>query len=437
MTYQNALDFLYNQFPDFSKYGQTALRPGLENIKKLCQSYQNPHQNLKYIHVAGTNGKGSICHFLASIFKESGYKVGLFTSPHLHNFTERICVDGIPISKNYIITFTKKLIEKKLDYNPSFFEITTCMAFCYFKSKHVDIVILETGLGGRLDSTNIVLPILTIITNIGLDHQQFLGNTRKKIAVEKAGIIKKNIPCVVGQKDSDMTSVFSNYSKKAPLYWSDDFYSVNFSTLKKNNYLVINYNAHYKFKKITIRSGLIGHYQINNISTILTSIDVLKSHYPEYKNLNVKAGLKNVQINFPLNGRWQIISNKPKIIIDVAHNLPGFEALKKNILSLNQNHKLYILMGVSQDKDYKKMLKLLPMDAYYIFCQADSKRALLASKLNKISAVQKPNTVHFKEIKDSLNYIKETLKKTDILIVTGSIYFVSDVLKNNLLDQFN
>ena len=427
MTYREAENFLFNQFSDFSKYGQKAYNPGLQNISELCLAFENPHLKLQCIHVAGTNGKGSVCHLLCSVLMEQGYKVGLFTSPHLIDFRERIQVNGQYISKNFIINFLKKLSQKSFTNKPSFFEITTCLAWCYFVHEKVDYVVLETGLGGRLDSTNLINPILSVITNIGLDHAEILGNSRQKIAVEKCGIIKKDKPCVIGETDAVVQPIFSQYNKLAPLVYAQKNFNVEkyFDTNQQNKFIVFNKKT--KVKSI-YKCGLFGSYQVKNMATVLTTVACLKSLKIKISTSAIKNGLEKIHKNCPLNGRWQILNTNPHIIIDVAHNPEGSKYLLKDLKNIHGNKK-YIFMGTSAEKDFTKMIATFPKSYYFYFSKANNPRAIDPKLLHlKALELKKPNT-YFEQINTAWKELKSILNKDDLVIITGSIFFVNDWLK--------
>ncbi len=427
MTYREAEHFLFNQFNDFSKYGRSAYNPGLQNISELAQAFDNPQNKIKCIHVAGTNGKGSVCHLLCSILMEQGYSVGLYTSPHLIDFRERIQINGQFISKKFILHFIQQLRKKTLTNKPSFFEITTCLAWCYFAYSKVDYVVLETGLGGRLDSTNIVNPILSIITNIGLDHAEILGDTRQKIAVEKAGIIKNNRPCVIGETDATIQPVFSKYQKIAPLIYAQKCFKVELKSAKNNSDTFI--ASHKKSpKKIQLHSGLYGTYQTKNISTVLTATEVLKSLKIKISATAIKKGLAQVQKNCPLFGRWQVLNTAPYIITDVAHNSEGCKNVLKDVKNIPAKKK-YVFMGTSADKDYMKMIAIFPKNIQFVFSKAKNPRALephilheKALKLNRLSS-------YYQHISEAWKELSLKLTKDDAVIIIGSIFFVSEWLQ--------
>ena len=389
----------------YQRQGKTAFKKKLTNILALSKHLDFPEKKFKSIHIGGTNGKGSTSHMLASILQESGYKVGLYTSPHLKDFRERIKVNGTCIRKNCVINFIKRnkpFLEKQ---GLSFFEMTVGMAFEHFAKKEVDIAIIEVGLGGRLDSTNIILPEISVITNIGLDHTQFLGETLAEIAFEKAGIIKPNTPVVIGELQTETLAVFK---KKAS---------------KENAELVLAKN----FKGEILHSDLKGKYQVHNIRTALQTIAILKEKDFSISNLNITNGLLNVVKNTGLQGRWQILSEKPKIILDTAHNKEGLTYTMQQ-LSEEKYNKLHIVLGVVDDKNLNNIFPLFPTKPTYYFCQANVPRALdkeiLAKKANHFNLLG--NT--YSSVQTALQNAIENASIDDVIYVGGSTFVVAEVV---------
>ena len=350
MTYEQTIDYLFNRLPNYQKQGKSAYKADLSNITALCNVLDNPQEKIKTIHVAGTNGKGSTCHMLSSVFQEAGYKVGLFTSPHLLDFRERIKINGEMISKEDVVSFVGNFLPDFEKINSSFFEWSTALAFHYFEKYKVDIAIIETGLGGRLDSTNIINPELSIITNISLDHGNILGNTLEEIAIEKAGIIKPNTSVVIGDENDSLSSVISERANSiaAPIYFSES--NSNYST------------------------DLKGLYQKHNINTVLKAIETLNPTW-SISEQHIKDGLLNITKNTKIRGRWEILSQEPKTICDVGHNEAGVREIVKQLLSESFD-KLHIIWGMASDKDIESILNLLPKSAIYYFCAANTDRAL-------------------------------------------------------------
>jgi dihydrofolate synthase / folylpolyglutamate synthase len=431
MTYKATLQYLYAQLPIFQRIGAAAYKPDLSNTIALCQALNNPHENLKCIHVAGTNGKGSTSHMLASIFQEAGYKVGLYTSPHLLDFRERIKINGKPISKKFVINFTKKnkhLFEK---IKPSFFEMTVGMCFHYFKEKKVDIAIIETGLGGRLDSTNVITPLLSVITNISLDHMNLLGDSIPKIAAEKAGIIKHHVPVVIGEKEKESAKVFiakANASKTS-IYFTSDAIKIKAEQL---NYSKKNLKRYYSIEsdeRIRLQSELCGNYQSKNIATVWQSISTFLHYNKTYtiSKQQLVKGIENVISNTGLLGRWQKIKNKPLVICDTGHNEAGIKALVEQINEVPYKQ-LHFVIGMVNDKDISKILSLLPKKAIYYFTKAGIPRALDEKELAKKGASKSLQGKTYKNVKLAFKSALKNAKQKDLIFIGGSTFIVADFL---------
>ena len=401
MIYQDTLDYLFSQLPMYQRSGAAAYKEDIGNIIKACDILQDPHKKFKSIHIAGTNGKGSTAHMLASILQEAGFKAGLYTSPHLKDFRERIKINGKMISKNQVIDFVKKNKTEFEKINMSFFEYTVAMAFDYFAESQVDIAIIETGLGGRLDSTNIISPELSVITNIGYDHTNLLGSKLEQIAKEKAGIIKKNTPVVIGRKQEKIINdIFkiTAYNKKSKIFFSE-----------------INNN---------ISCDLKGEYQNENINTTIKAIEVLNWNID---NKNIYKGLKNVIKNTGLNGRWQIISKNPHIICDTGHNQDGIKNITRQLKKINFNN-LHFIFGTVKDKNITEIIKLLPKGAMYYFCAANIDRAFNPSKLKDISLELNLQGNAYNSVKDAYNNAISNYKKDDLIFIGGSTFVVAEIL---------
>ena len=435
MRYQETIDYLYTRLPMFSRIGAAAIKPNLDNTIAICEFLGHPEKKIKTIHIAGTNGKGSTSHMLASIFQEAGYKTGLYTSPHLYDFRERIKVNGQMCSQDFVIDFTNKVkpcIEK---IEPSFFEITVGMAFDYFVQEKVDIAIIETGLGGRLDSTNVIEPELSIITNIGFDHMALLGNTLEAIASEKAGIIKKDTPVVIGTLDTATKKVFEDKANKenAPIYFAEDF--IEFKSFQ-NNWQ----NALFEFnqpmihlldaplfpKNFTIECDLPAKYQAKNLKAVLVAAQLLSTMGWKLTSGKVMKALSQIKKNNGLMGRWECIQSNPRIVLDVAHNEHGIKAMLDQ-LATTHYEQLYIVTGMVKDKDIDAMLTLLPKNANYYFTQSHLPRALAANEL-----AEKANAFSLKgEIYSDVNIALETAaakaNDKDLILVIGSVYLVAEV----------
>ncbi len=405
MTYQEAIDWLFVQLPMYQKQGQKAYKADLSNIQLLAKHLNNPETTFKSIHVAGTNGKGSTSHMIASVLQEAGYKVGLYTSPHLKDFRERIRINGKMISKNHVVDFVKNNISFFKREQLSFFEMTVGLAFQYFSKEEVDIAVVEVGLGGRLDSTNILKPEISVITNIGLDHTHILGNTHAKIAYEKGGIIKQNTPCVIGQIRPDTLPIFEELATKndAPLILAESRLSKNYST------------------------DLLGNYQKENIRTAITTIKELIEQNWNITDENIKLGLSNVIKNTKLQGRWQQLSEKPKVICDTAHNREGLRITMEQ-LKLEKADQIHIVLGMVSDKNIEAVIDLFPKDAIYYFCQPNNPRALDADSLVDLfkNSIKKHNV--FPSVNDAYKSAFKKANDTDVIYVGGSTFVVAEVL---------
>ena len=405
MTYEETVEYLFHVTPVFEKTGASAYKEGLSNTHALDEHFGHPHRQFKTIHVAGTNGKGSCSHTLAAILQSAGYKVGLYTSPHLVDFRERIRVNGQCISKEYVVDFVEQERSFFEPLHPSFFELTTAMAFKYFAEQAVDIAVIEVGLGGRLDCTNIITPVLSIITNISFDHTQFLGNTLAKIAGEKAGIIKKNVPVVIGETTPETLPVFQKKAaaKSAPLHLAEAFEV-----------------AHdYDFE-------LKGLYQQKNKQTILCAVNCLKDvlTIPEEA---IKKGMAHVCELTGLTGRWQTLQTRPLVICDTGHNVGGWQYLAEQIKAQTCKT-LRIVFGMVDDKDINTVMQLLPKQAVYYFTQASSHRAIPVHKVQEIAKAHQLEGTTFSNVKDAYQQALSDAHPEDFIFVGGSSYLVADLL---------
>ncbi len=404
MNYQETLDYLFSRLPMFQRVGNTAFKKNLSNTIRLATILDNPQDKFKSIHVAGTNGKGSVSHSLASILQEQGYKVGLYTSPHLVDFRERVRINGEVIIEKYVVDFVAKHQDAFNEIQPSFFEWTVALAFNYFASEKVDFAVIETGLGGRLDSTNIITPILSVITNISYDHQSILGDTLELIGAEKAGIIKTGIPVVIGQ-DSGIRAVFEQKAlqEKAPIYFSESD-NANLPEFE-----------------------LKGSYQKANLLTILKSCEVL-SNYIKLDDKNIISGLKSVTTNTGLRGRWETLSTTPLTICDTGHNVEGIKAIVNQLKSIPHN-KLHFIITVVNDKDINAILKLLPTRASYYVSEAKIPRALKKEALLDLMKENGLNGNIYNTIKDAIQTAQETANQDDFIFIGGSTYTVAEALE--------
>lgn len=405
MDYRETLDWMFAQLPMFQRQGKPALKKDLTNILLFAKSLGNPQNKFKSIHVAGTNGKGSVSHMLASVFQEAGYKTGLYTSPHLKDFRERIKINGKEVSQDFVVDFikdNKDFLEKQ---KPSFFEMSTAMAFDCFAKQNVDIAIIETGLGGRLDSTNIISPELSIITNIGLDHTQFLGNSLAEIAAEKAGIIKPETPIVIGESQPETIPVFREIAKQknAPIFFADE---TSFEALP---------------------CGLKGNYQQKNTKTVQQSVSVLKDLGWKITAENLSEGLKKVVQNTNIRGRWEILREHPKAICDVAHNKEGLKYVL-NQLAKEEHDVLHIVLGVVNDKDLTGILPLFPKTASYYFCRPDIPRGLDADLLKETANRFGLKGKTYSSVQKAYKAALEKAGNNDLIFVGGSTFVVAEVL---------
>lgn len=425
MNYEETVNYLYSQHPAFQRVGGAAYKAGLDTSCALDRLYNHPHKSYRCIHVGGTNGKGSVSHTIASILQKSGYKVGLYTSPHLLDFRERIRVNGTMIPKGQVVDFVADYISKGYSGSPSFFELTMMMAFDYFRKEHVDYAVIEVGLGGRLDSTNIITPILSIITNISFDHTQFLGNTLVSIAQEKAGIIKRNVPAVIGEAEGDVREVFVKASQlvDAPIVFSQD--SNEIREFKRNEDLTIDYNTR-NFGVIT--SELSGFCQQHNANTILHAVSELRKMNVVLPDKAVKEGFKNVCELSGLMGRWMKINNSPLTICDTGHNVGGFTYIASQLEGLKCNN-LRIVIGFVNDKDITHILQLLPKKAKYYFTQAQIPRAQSAEVVKNMARAEGLYGDDYPTVGQAYDAALCDSQEADAIFVGGSTFIVADFLK--------
>ena len=404
MKYQETVDFLFAQFPAFQKDGSSAYKPGLSRIFELSELVGNPHEKFKSVHLAGTNGKGSTSHMLASVLQEAGYKVGLFTSPHLKDFRERIKINGVEVGEEFVVDFVSKFKISASEIKPSFFEYTTVMAFDFFAKEKVDIAIIETGLGGRLDCSNIITPEVAVITNIGLDHVQFLGGTLGEIAKEKAGIIKYNVPVVIGRKQGETVTVFDFFAiqNKSKIYWAE------------------NTNVDYN-------SDLKGWYQKENIKTAVSTLNILREESWDISLGSIEKGLLNVVKNTGLKGRWQSLGEYPKVICDTGHNEDGLKQITAQ-LRAESYEQLHIVWGMVDDKDATSILKLLPKDAKYYWCKPQIGRGLAVKDLVKVAQGLGLVGEEFASVELAKKHALSMATSNDMLFIGGSTFVVAEVI---------
>ncbi len=403
MNYPETLAWLFNQLPMYQRVGKAAYKADLNNTIALCKLLGNPEKKLKSIHIAGTNGKGSTAHMLASVLQTAGYKTGLYTSPHLKDFRERIKINGQEITEDYVVAFIDKYKNDFSTMGLSFFEMTVGLAFDYFVNEDIDIAVVEVGMGGRLDSTNVLQPEVSVITNIGLDHTQFLGDTLAKIAGEKAGIIKTNTPVVIGETQAETKAVFETRANElnAPIYFADEMQFPQYNT------------------------DLRGNYQVHNIKTVLQTIDLLKN-YPVDTD-SIIAGLANTVQNTNLMGRWQVLGTEPLIVCDVAHNVAGLTETMQQVANTNYK-KLHIVYGMVNDKDPNAALNLLPKNATYYFCKPNIPRGLEAEELKEIASKTNLSGRAYNTVAKALEAAKKAAKADDMIYVGGSVFVVAEVV---------
>lgn len=427
MTYHQTLNYLYEKLPMFSRVGAAAYKKDLHNTVALCEFIGNPQRRVKTVHIAGTNGKGSVSHMLAAIFQSAGYKTGLYTSPHLRDFRERIRINGEMMPENDVVDFVARIKPAMESIEPSFFEITVAMAFDHFERQQVDIAIIETGLGGRLDSTNIITPELSVITNIGWDHMNILGNTLEAIAGEKAGIIKTGVPVVIGETLPETrpvfletaaivkSSIFFAYEQRAAIEWKYDggelvVEVVKLGTDEKNFY----------------RLDLPGIYQTRNLITVLEAVHQLNLLGWNLHETQVKNGLRKVKKTTGLHGRWDVIRQHPEVVLDVAHNAEGIQQVLRQVEIIEPAH-LHMVIGMVKDKDIDKVLAQLPAYASYYFTQAHIPRALDAALLKEQAERFRLRGQAYEDVNTALKAAIAAAKKEDLIIVCGSVFVIGEV----------
>jgi dihydrofolate synthase/folylpolyglutamate synthase len=427
MTYRETIDYLYAKLPMFSRIGAAAIKKDLHNTIALCEALNNPYKKFKTIHIAGTNGKGSVSHMLAAILQTAGYKTGLYTSPHLHDFRERIKVNGKMVSEQFVIDFTKQIQSQIELLEPSFFEITVAMAFEYFAQEQVDLAVIETGLGGRLDSTNVITPELSIITNIGWDHMNLLGNTLEQIAFEKAGIIKQNIPVVIGESLSDTEPVFFQKAKEkeAPIVFARDHFTTEEAIILKNRLrVIVKHNS--TSTPLSYELDMNGFYQTKNLCTVLTAVEQLQKLGWKIHNDEVQTALSNTKKINGLHGRWEEIQQNPSVVLDVGHNEDGMKQIVQQLQFCTYGQ-LHIIIGMVKDKEIEKVLALLPQHAHYYFTKAQIQRALdenlLKEKALKFGLIGES----YADVNKALNYAKQNASAKDMILVCGSVFVVGEV----------
>ncbi|MBS1635627.1 MAG: bifunctional folylpolyglutamate synthase/dihydrofolate synthase [Bacteroidetes bacterium] len=428
MTYNQTLDYLFSRLPMFQRIGQAAYKADLKNTLAICQALGNPEKSLKCVHIAGTNGKGSSSHMLAAILNQAGYKTGLYTSPHLKDFRERIKINGKMISQKEVVQFVEQYKEAFEKIEPSFFEWTVGLAFYYFAKEEVDVAIIETGLGGRLDSTNVITPVTSLITNIGMDHMYLLGDTLQKIATEKAGIIKSRIPVVISQYQPEVGPVFVERAKelKSPIEFAEKNFKV-LSVAHDKEFLKVGLLNKKNNQTIHLDLDLQGTYQVKNVMGVLNAVDFIRQKGFIIEDEHIAKALKQVVKLTGLEGRWQTLSTKPLVIADTGHNEDGIKEVLAN-LKRYAYKKLHIVLGMVSDKEISNILGLLPKDAVYYFCKASIPRALDEQELMAQAKKAGLKGLAYKTVPDALKAAKKQAKAGDLVFVGGSTFTVADAL---------
>ena len=428
MTYKETLDYLYKQLPMYQRVGKAAYKADLNNTIELDNYLDNPHTKFKSIHIAGTNGKGSVAHSLSSVLQEAGYKVGLYTSPHYLDFRERIKINGEMVSEEFIVDFTAKHSGFFSKLKASFFEITVAMAFEYFAQQKIDIAVVEVGMGGRLDSTNIISPLISVITNIGYDHTQFLGTELPQIASEKAGIIKKDIPVVIGETKPKLKAVFSNKAQQvdAPIFFASNNIFVKNLVYNSNNQVVYNIEKHGKIMYNSLLFDLQGEYQQYNIPTILQTIELLKKNF-KVSEKSVRAGLGKITKNTGIMGRWQKLLDQPLVICDASHNFDGIKNVVAQLKKMKPN-KIHFIYGSVNDKDLSNIFKILPKDVVYYFTKAKIERSLDENILKKQASIYSLKGNTFSTVSEAINNALKNISENELIFVAGSTFIVAETI---------
>ena len=424
MNYEETLDYLYNSAPLFQHIGKDAYKAGLENTYLLDEYFNHPHRQFRTIHIAGTNGKGSCSHTLAAILQSAGYKTGLYTSPHLIDFRERIRVNGIPVSKEYVIDFVEKHRVFFEPLHPSFFELTTAMAFHYFAQSQIDVAIIEVGLGGRIDCTNIIRPDLCVITNISFDHIQFLGNTLAKIATEKAGIIKEKTPVVIGETTPETKPIFTTRAKEvnAPIYFAEEEQLLHCSSINEKGKRIYQTTDY-----LNLEGELEGLCQLKNTNTLLSAIRLLKQAGYQLTESNIRKGFSQVCELTGLMGRWQKLESEPTLICDTGHNVGGISYIIEQ-LKHQKYERLHIVIGMVNDKDIDGVLSLMPQDAFYFFTQASVERAMPVEDFAVKAMRHGLSGTLCDTVQDAVEKALRRARENDLIFIGGSTFIVADAL---------
>jgi dihydrofolate synthase / folylpolyglutamate synthase len=429
MNYEETLEYLYSQLPMYQRIGKAAYKSDLGTTIALDELFSHPHRLFRSIHIAGTNGKGSVSHMIAAVLQEAGYKTGLYTSPHLRDFRERIRINGRMVSREYVVEFVnsnRAVIEK---LNPSFFEMTVAMAFEYFAHEKVDIAVVEAGMGGRLDSTNIITPLVSVITNIGLDHTEFLGDTLPLIAGEKAGIIKKRVPVVIGEAQEATRAVFMEAAERneAVISFASEIFGCSHAQETDQGMQSFDITKDGKPAYEQLETDLLGYYQQKNILTVLQTIDILKHSGTDINTRHIYEGLRSVSKRTGLLGRWQITGRNPLIVCDTAHNADGLMQVL-NQLGSTPYRDLHMVIGFVNDKNIRQILRLFPREATYYFTRADIPRALDAGELHKEALSAGLSGQPYNTVKEALEAAAGNASRADLIFVGGSTFVVAEAL---------
>lgn len=433
MTYEQTIEYLYAQLPMFSRIGAAAYKKDLHNTIALCDAIGNPQKKLRCIHIAGTNGKGSTANMIAAILQEAGYKTGLYTSPHIKDFRERIRINGEMVDKDFIVDFVERTRDITQHIQPSFFELTVAMAFEYFVKEKVDIAVIETGLGGRLDSTNIISPILSVITTIGYDHVQLLGNSLPEIAFEKAGIIKPNIPVVIGEKNPESIPVFIKKATEvnAPIHFAtNEFITEN--SYQEDSVLICEVKNIGTGSMEKFRCGLSGLYQAKNICTVLSSVELLRQTGFQITPEHLHYAIEHVAEITGIKGRWQVIHRKPDIIMDVAHNEDGIQQIIQQLQSHYPKAQYHFVLGFVNDKDVQKVLSLFPKESRYYFTNAAIPRALSKEALQSIAENFQLRGNCYDTVNDAVLAAISVASPEDVIMICGSFFIIAEVNEDQI-----
>ena len=432
MNYTETLDYLFSSMPSFQQVGGDAYKPGLERIAEFCRAIGNPQRNYFVIHVAGTNGKGSVSNMLAAVLQQAGYHTGLFTSPHLTDFRERIRVNGEMIPKQKVVNFVDRYKADMERLQLSFFEMTTAMAFDYFAQSDVEVAVIETGLGGRLDATNVVQPLISVITNIGLEHTEYLGNSLPKIAREKGGIIKKCTPVVVGEKNPSYNLVLEEiaHDLRAEIIYANEAFSLGECGFEAGRQVVTMTRERDSYP-YQLRLDLLGEYQRKNLVTVATVLDILHESTPlSISRRAFVEGVRDVTSLTSFGGRWQVLSSNPMVVCDTAHNAHGIAEVATQLKARTNSGRLLCVMGFCEDKEYKTMLELMPHDAHFIFTQASIRRAATPEKIAEVATSLSLDFELAPTVAEAVAAAKSQLAENDMLYIGGSTFVVAEALEN-------